>query len=139
MTRKLSRRERLARLRDLMQSAADLSEPVNYFLAKLANDEEFIYQSKPGNPGLAEILAAIAERFCEPGTLVSLAVCHRYANLWHGLYLFGSQSATVLYHSGIDVGIVALPMGERTELVRFSIFAMSSTSGADDEGMEGSN
>ena len=139
MTRKLSRRERLARLRDLMQSAADLSEPVNYFLAKLASDQKFIRQSKPGDPGLGEILETVAERFCEPGTPVSLAVFYRYAKLWHGLCLFGSQGATVLYHAGIDVGIVALPMGERTKLVRFSVLATSPAPGVDGADTEGDN
>lgn len=70
---------------------------------------------------------------------MSLAVFYRRAKLWHALCLFGNQGATVLYHSGIDVGIVALPMGERTELVRSSILATSPAPDADGGSTEGGN
>jgi hypothetical protein len=45
----------------------------------------------------------------------------QYERLWHGSCVLGDRFATVLYHSGIDVGVVATPVGDQTELVRFRV------------------
>lgn len=138
MTNKPSRRERLARFRDLMRNAADLSEPVNYFLDHLAGDREFIRESQPGDPGLDEILVTVAARLCGPGTPLRASLFLQCGELWHGSCVFGRRIATILYDRGSDVGIVALPLGDRTELVRFSVlmgFPVSGEHGTDTEGL----
>jgi hypothetical protein len=114
MTRKLSRRERVARLRDLMQNATDLSKPVNYFSAKLAGDRKFIRQSKPGDPELDEVLRAIAQRVFGPGTPIQHQRFLRYGQLWHGVCFVGPNPAVVLYHAEIDTGILTVYTGRST-------------------------
>ena len=125
MVKKPSRRARVARLRDLMQDATHLSEPVEYFLDHLAEDRKFIRQSQSAvlEPGglLDAAIHRIAAHLFGPGTQVGGAMLVRYEKLWHGSCALGGRLATVLYHSGIDVGLLAVPAGGQTELVRFTV------------------
>jgi hypothetical protein len=77
MMKKLSRHARVARLRDLMESATDLTEPVNYFLDHLAEDRKFMRRSQPAplEPGG---LLEIALQNASPS--VSSAPRHRSAS-----------------------------------------------------------
>ena len=115
--------EHLSALRDLMKNATDLAEPVNYFLDHLAEDRAFMQQSTWDAPRLDTVLAATAEKLLGPGTVVQLAIFQRSGELAHGTCMFGVLPATVLYDSGINVGIVAVPTGGKTELMRFRVIA----------------
>ena len=119
-TRPASRRQRLARLRDLMHSACDLSEPVTYFLDQLAQDPVFCRRSQPGDPGLDPILRAIAVAVFGPGGVVRERSLRCYGGLWHGRCVFASGEATVLYHGDVDVGIIDLPLEGGRAFIRFN-------------------
>ncbi len=119
-SRRPSRRRRLTRLRDLMHSACDLSEPVTYFLDQLARDTVFCQRSAPGDPGLDPILQAIAVAVFGPGGAVGERSFHCYGPLWHGRCVFASGEATVLYHGGVDVGIVDMPLEGGRAFLRFT-------------------
>lgn len=115
-----SRRQRLARMRDLMVSASDISEPVAFFRDHLAVDPVFCARSVPGDPGLDPVLQAIAVAMHGPsGSLGERSFCC-HGPLWHGRCDFPSGEAMVLYHSAIDVGIIDLPIEGGRAFLRFS-------------------
>lgn len=125
MTRRPSRRERVARLLSLLQHATDFAEPFRYFEAKLATDKGLIRQSKPGEPGLDYILHVIADHLFEPGTPVICQRFLRFRRLWHGMCYIRSHPAVLLYHAAANIGILAVYTGYSTEYVRFSVVAKS--------------
>lgn len=138
MTSKLSLQERMVRLRDLMRNATDVSEPVSYFLANLANDRKFMRQSKRGNPGLGPILHTIVRRVFGPATPAPLMKFRRYGKLWHGGGIVGVHPAVVIYHTELDIGILAVHTGRRRETTRFTVLGGSSVPdehGTDTEGL----
>jgi hypothetical protein len=118
--RRSSRHQRLARLRDLMNSACDLSEPLTYFLDQLARDPVFCQRSAPGDPGLDSILQAIAVAVFGPSGAAGERSFHCYGALWHGRCVFASGEATVLYHGEVDVGIVDMPLEGGRAFLRFN-------------------
>jgi hypothetical protein len=119
-TRPSTRRRRLARLRDLMVNACNLEEPVEYFRAQLAGDPVFCARSVPGDPGLDPILHAIVAVVYGPAGVVRERSFRRLRGLWHGRCVFPSGDAFVLYHGGVDVGIVDMPLDGGRAFLRFS-------------------
>jgi hypothetical protein len=119
-TRRSSRHQRLARLRDLMASACDLAEPAAYFRDQLAGDPVFARRSASGDPGLDPILQAIAVAVYGPGAAPGERSFRCYGSLWHGRCEFASGEAMVLYHGAVDVGIVDLPLEGGRAFLRFN-------------------
>lgn len=116
-----SRRARLARLRALIAGEKDLVKPLNYFLKHLASDPGFMDQSKPGDPGLDAILQGIGAQLLGPDMSLGGQCFLRYGPLWHGGSVFGATMATVLYDGEHDIGIMAVPVGGKTALIRFTL------------------
>ena len=125
MTSKLSLQERMIRLRDLMQNAADLYEPIDYFVQSLASERKFIRQSKRGNPRLTPILHSIARRNFGPETPAPRMKFRRYGKLWHGGEFVGVDPAVAIYHTELDIGIFAVHIGRRRETTRFTVLGGS--------------
>lgn len=108
------------RLRNLMMQAGDLSQPMSYFLDHLASDEVFLQQSVPGNPELDDVLHAIGR--CALGLEEPPGTRRFFRNgpLWHGCCSFGARAATVLYHDGVEIGLLAVPLEDQHAIVRFT-------------------
>lgn len=119
-TRRFSRQQRLARMRDLMVSACDLSEPATFFRDQLAVDAVFCARSVPGDPGLDPFLQAMAVAVYGPSGAPGERSFRCYGELWHGRCDFPSGEAMVLYHGAVDVGIVDLPLEGGRAFLRFS-------------------
>jgi hypothetical protein len=118
--RRPSRHQRLARLRDLLHHACDLAEPMTFFLDHLARDPVFCRRSAAGDPGLDPILQSIAVSVFGPGGAPGERSFRRYGPLWHGRCVFASGEASVLYHAGVDVGVVDMPLDGGRAFLRFT-------------------
>lgn len=108
------------RLRNFMLHATDLSQPVSYFLDHLASDPVFLEQSEPGDPDLDIVLQALGH--CVLGLAPPLGTRRFFRNglLWHGCCAFGAATATVLYHVGIDIGLMAIQVEDQHATIRFT-------------------
>lgn len=115
-----SARRRMNRLRNFMLHATDLSQPVRYFLDHLASDPVFLEQSEPGDPDLDIVLQALGH--CVLGLEPPLGTRRFFRNgpLWHGGCAFGAATATVLYHVGIDIGLMAIQIEDQHATIRFT-------------------
>jgi hypothetical protein len=119
------------RLRNLMLRAGDLSQPVSYFLDHLATDPAFLQQSVPGDPDLDIILHALGQYVLGLGHPLGARRFFRNGQLWHGCCTFGAAAATVLYHVGIDIGLLAIPLEDQHATIRFTRIAYISVDGAE--------
>lgn len=108
------------RLRNLLVHASDLSHPMRYFLDHLASDLVFLQQSVPGNPELDDVLSAVGRYVLGLEGELAMQRFFRNGQLWHGGCAFGTVPATVLYHDGVDIGLLAVPLADQHATVRFT-------------------
>jgi hypothetical protein len=111
---------RMNRLRSLMMHAFELSQPMIYFFDHLARDPVFLQQSVPGNPELDDVLDAVGRYVLGLPEPLSMRRFFRNGELWHGCCAFGATPATVLYHGGVDIGLLAVPLADQHATVRFT-------------------
>lgn len=119
------------RLRNLMLHATDLSQPVSYFLDHLAGDPAFLEQSVPGDPDLDVVLHALGHYVLGLAPPLGARRFFRNGPLWHGCCAFGATAATVLYHVGLDIGLMAIQLEDQHATVRFTRVACVSVAGAE--------
>ena len=115
-----SARRRMNRLRNLMMHAGDLSQPMSYFLDHLASDPVFLQQSVPENSDLDDVLRAVGWHVLGLVEPLAMRRFFRHGELWHGCCAFGTTPATVLYHRGIDIGLMAVPLADQHATIRFT-------------------
>jgi hypothetical protein len=119
------------RLRNLMLRASDLSQPMSYFLDHLATDPVFLQESVPGDPDLDIILQALGQYVLGLGHPLGMRRFFRNGELWHGCCTFGAAAATVLYHGGTDIGLLAIPLEDQHATIRFTRVACVTMAGAE--------
>jgi hypothetical protein len=119
------------RLRNLMLRASDLSQPMSYFLDHLATDPVFLQDSVPGDPDLDIILQALGQYVLGLGHPLGMRRFFRNGELWHGCCTFGAAAATVLYHGGTDIGLLAIPLEDQHATIRFTRVACVTIAGAE--------
>lgn len=119
------------RLRNLLLRAGDLSQPMSYFLDHLATDPVFLQQSVPGDPDLDVILQALGHYVLGLGHPLGTRRFFRNGQLWHGCCTFGAAAATVLYHVGLDIGLLAIPLEDQHATIRFTLLPFVTVAGAE--------
>ena len=119
-------KQKVSKLRKLVARAKDISEPVKYFMDNLAADPELLQSSRRGEQlKLESVLVALAEKhFGEPKP-IRMALFLLCGNLWHGPCFLGSSPTTFIYFSDIDIGVITICSGEKTDYYRFSILQHS--------------
>ncbi len=101
---------RISRLRRIVLSTEDLSVPVNYFFANLANKPELIQGSEISNsPILAAVLSTLTKRHFGRPAPVSMTRFLRFGILWHGMCWLGWSPTQVVYFGDLDIGIATIP------------------------------
>ena len=122
---------RISRLRQIVLSTEDLSVPVNYFFANLANKPELIWRSEVGHsPTLAAVLSTLTKRHFGRPAPVTMTRFLRFGILWHGMCWLGWSPAQVVYFGDLDVGIATIPSEwpyAHTDCYRFSVLDDATT------------
>ncbi len=123
-------RRKVERFQQLLVSAGEFSQPMNYFLDEIAPDEAFIAGCKQlNNRVIIAILVAAVEAIhqqsagckddkAEPGIL---EVNQRF-KLVHGVCRIGGRTGIVAFLRERDMGVVALPSAQDPDLVFFARF-----------------
>lgn len=112
---------KVSKLRRLVARADDISEPFQYFMDSLVSDPELMQSSRRGHIELGSALEALSRRhFGEPKTLRMLRFLI-YDNFWHGQCFLGSCPTTLIYFTDVDIGVITICAGEKTDYYRFSI------------------
>lgn len=101
----------ISQLKRLLETAADLSEPANYFWNRLAGEPSF---QSAGVLGVNLTLKLIiertaaqvlgAEQTASQLLLVHIAEC----KLWHGACQLGAKQAQIIYFDDIEKGLLTI-------------------------------
>lgn len=117
----------ILRLKELLQTATDLSEPSAFFWEKLSRNASFMAAGRIAtNPRLQTIVERAVSHVLggEQSAEMLIMLFLPEQKLWHGSCAFGSMVAQLIYFEDIDQGlltIVDLQRGGMTYYVRVSV------------------
>ena len=120
-------RQHIDRLKELLVTSADLTEPLDYFLQHVITDPEIVRASEPAASSLLlNITVGLVERHCGE-ELIVLAPFFLHApayQLWHGGCHLGAYVTHLVYFDDVKTGLLSIVQPQDTgnaDYVRFSV------------------
>jgi hypothetical protein len=120
-------KQHIDRLKELLLTSSDLTEPLDYFLQHVITDPEIVRSSEPAASSLLlNVTVGLVERHCGKELFV-LAPFFLHApayQLWHGGCHLGDYVAHLLYFDDVKTGLLSIvrpPDTANTDYVRFSV------------------
>jgi hypothetical protein len=125
-------KQHIDRLKELVLTSADLTEPIDYFIQHVSTDAEIVRASQPAaSPLLLQVTLGLVERHCGQGPYV-LAPLFLHApayQLWHGgCQLGGGYVTHLIYFDDVKTGILFIAQPQdimNAKYVRFSLVPQS--------------
>jgi hypothetical protein len=124
-------KQHIDRLKELVLTSADLTEPIDYFLQHVSTDAEIVRASQlAASPLLLQVTLGLVERHCGQGPYVVASLfLHAPAHqLWHGGCYLGGYVAHLIYFDDIQTGILFMAQPQdavNAKYVRFSVVQRS--------------
>ena len=120
-------KQHIDRLKELLVTSVDLTEPLDYFLQHVITDPEIVRSSEPAASSLLlHVTVGLVERHCGE-ELVVLAPFFLHApayQLWHGGCHLGAYVTHLLYFDDVNTGLLSIVRPQDTgnaDYVRFSV------------------
>jgi hypothetical protein len=124
-------KQHIDRLKELLITSKDLTEPMDYFLQHVITDAEIVRASQPAASAmLLHVILELVERHCGQELFV-LAPFFLHAGmyrLWHGGCHLGGYVTHLLYFDDVKTGMLSILMpqdAESVEYLRFSVVQRS--------------
>jgi hypothetical protein len=119
--------QHIDRLKELLVTSSDLTEPLDYFLQHVITDPEIVRLSEPAVSSLLlNVTIGLVERHCGQ-ELVVLAPFFLHApayQFWHGGCHLGAYVTHLLYFDDVKTGMLSIVRPQDTgnaDYVRFSV------------------
>jgi hypothetical protein len=124
-------KQHIDRLKELLVTSTDLTEPLDYFLQHVITDPEIVRASEPAASSLLlNVTVGLVERHCGE-ELVVLAPFFLHApayQLWHGGCHLGDYVTHLIYFDDVKTGLLSIVRPQdsaNADYVRFSVVQRS--------------
>jgi hypothetical protein len=120
-------KQHIDKLKELLVTSVDLTEPLDYFLQHVITDPEIVRLSEPAASSLLlNVTVGLVERHCGQALFV-LAPFFLHApayQLWHGGCHLGDYVTHLVYFDDVKTGLLSIVRPQDTgnaDYVRFSV------------------
>ena len=127
-------KQHIDRLKELLITSKDLTEPMDYFLQHVITDAEIVRASQPAASAiLLHVILELVERHFgqEPFVLAPFFLHAAAYQLWHGGCHLGGYVTHLLYFDDVKTGMLSIVKPQdptSVEYLRFSVVQQSARS-----------